>query len=428
MSQIGQLEQLNLSLVLQGIETHTKTGLLVVKQEGKWVELYFRDGRLMCVGPARPNSTLGDRLLQAGVISTTALQDTLAVVGDVQPGETRIALTLMDLGHISHEGLRAWATEEARGIIKVLFTWQSGEIYFEDGTQPPADRLLVALSPATLLPPTPTVAAQSQSQQDERSETPLQSTPEKREAKAPTQPAPLLSAAQLVTEPPPMVTSSPSPVPSFSMVNKFSDANAHALPSLSPAVRVSQPLPPMRIDTTFMRPEMVMIPLDLSALRERNPQLQITPEQWRVLTRVDGRTSLQAACQELGVPADLLCQVAGELIALGLVQVTISPSPINKFTPHLMAPGSNNAYPSQGYVSQTQQPQVTVTPTTDSLPPSFGSPVPFETMSQWGNGGNGATFVPGRGWVANSQPIQPVQPVAPPYATNGAYAPVGSGR
>ena len=107
MSHIGQLEQLNLPLVLQGIETYAKTGLLVVKKEGRWVELYFRDGRLMCIGPARPHSTLGDRLLQAGVISAKALQDTLTAVGDVQPGETRIALTLMDLGHMRHERLRA---------------------------------------------------------------------------------------------------------------------------------------------------------------------------------------------------------------------------------------------------------------------------------------------------------------------------------
>lgn len=426
MSCIGQLEQLNLPLVLQGIETYTKTGLLVFKQEGQWIELYFRDGRLMCVGPARPNSTLGDRLLQAGVISATALQDTLAAVGDVQPGETRIALTLMDLGHVSHEGLRAWATEEARGVIKVLLTWQSGEIFFEDGTQPPADRLLVALSPTTLLPPTPTIAASAQRQQDERNKAPLQSTQEKREAKAPAQPAPLLSATQLVTESPPIVTSSPSPVPSSSTVNMFSDAGAHPLPPLSVPVRVSQPLPPMRIDTSFMRPEMVLIPLDLSALRQRNPQLQITPEQWRVLTRVDGRTTLHAACQELGVPADLLCQVAGELIALGLVRVTIPPSPMNEFTSGLMTPGSNNSHPFQGYVPQAQRSSVNVTPTTDSLPPSSGSSVPFEAMSQWGNGGNGATFVPGHGWVANPQPVQPLQPTAPLYRANGAYGPVSS--
>jgi len=424
-SLIGQLEQLNLSLVLQGIETYAKTGLLIVKQEVQWVELYFRDGRLMCIGPVRPNSTLADRLLQAGVISPKALQDALLAVGVMQPSETRLALALMDLGYVSHEAIRAWATNEASRVIQALLTWQSGSIYFEDGTQSPADRLLVALSPAVLLPSTPTVAERVQHQQHERSEAPLQIKQEQCETIVPPQSAPLLSAAQFIMETPPSEASFPSPAPSFSSVNMFSGADAHALPHLSQPTRVSQPLPLMRIDTSFMRPEMVLKPLDLSALRERNPQLQITPDQWRVLTRVDGRTTLHAACQQLGMPADLLCRIAGELIALGLIHVALPQTYVNQLSPTSSGPvsnGSNNGYLAQGYVTNPQPSWVATTPTTDALPPSCGSPVPFETKSQWGNGGTGATFVPGHGWVANPQPMQPL------YATNGAYVPVGSGR
>src|SRR5438034_11547677 len=94
----------------------------------------------------------------------------------------------------------------------------------------------------------------------------------------------------------------------------FGDADAQNFPQLSPPMRISQPLPPLRIDTSYMRPEMVLIPLDLSALRQQGLHLPITPEQWFVLTRVDGRTTLQCACLELGMPADILCQVAGEQI------------------------------------------------------------------------------------------------------------------
>lgn len=427
MSLIGQLEQLNLSVVLQGIETYAKTGLLVVKQkqEVQWVELYFRDGRLMCIGPVRPNSTLGDRLLQAGVISPKALQDALIAIGVAQPSETRMALALMDLGHVSHEGLRAWAMNEASKVIQVLLTWQSGEIYFEDGALPPADCLLVALSPASLLPPIPAGAEMAQHQQRERSKALSQISQEQHEMIVPPQSAPLLNAAQFFMETPPSDASFPSPAPSFSSVNMFSNADAHALPPLSQPTRVSQPLPPMRIDTSFMRPEMVLKPLDLSALRARNPQLQITPDQWRVLTRVDGRTTLHAACQQLGMPADLLCRIAGELIALGLIHVAMPQTFVNQLSPTSSGPvsnGSNNGYLAQGYATNPQPSWIATTPTTDALPPSFGSPVPFETKSQWGNGGTGATFVPGHGWVANPQPMQPL------YTTNGAYVPAGSGR
>ena len=181
-----------------------------------------------------------------------------------------------------------------------------------------------------------------------------------------------------------------------------------------------------------MRPEMVLLPLDLSALRDRNPQLQITPEQWQLLTRVDGRTSLQAICQELVMPSHLVCQLAGELIALGLIQVSmaVQQKPMNEFAPvsrELITAGLGNGYVAPGYAANPVQPWDAIAPATEALPP-YGSPIRFETESQWGNGGNGATFVPGRGWIATPQPMQPLQPSGPLYSTHSVYAQVGERR
>ncbi len=286
----------------------------------------------MCIGPVRPDMTLRDRLLRAGVISSSALQDTSAALDIAQSGETRIALTLMDLGYISHEDLRAWAMKEASGVIQVLLTWPGGEIYFEDGMQPPADRLLVALSPCSLLPSTQSATTSANNTQDEAGEVRLQNRQPQNEllASVQAQSAGLLSASQLITEAPPIYASFPSPVSSVRTVNMFGDADAQNFPQLSPPMRISQPLPPLRIDTSYMRPEMVLIPLDLSALRQQGLHLPITPEQWFVLTRVDGRTTLQCACLELGMPADILCQVAGELIALGVIHVSIPMQQVSK--------------------------------------------------------------------------------------------------
>ena len=334
---------------------------------------------------------------------------------------------------MSHEDLRAWATNEASKVIQVILTWQSGEIYFEDGIQPPADRLLVALSPAALLPPTAVVAEAIQSQQYEQSNVSPQIEPELHETIEPPRSAPLLSAAQFITETPPLAASNPATTAtSFSALNMFSEANSHALPPLSQPIRVSQPQPPMRIDTSFMRPEMVLKPLDLSALRQRSPELQITPEQWLVLTRVNGRTTLQTACLELSMPATLLCQIAGELIALGLIHVALPQASISggfsRTSSELITTGSNNGYGTQGYAANPPASWVANPPVADALPSAFDAPVPFETTSQWGNGGTGATFVPGHGWVANPSPMQPLQAGAALYTANGAYIPVGSGR
>ncbi len=447
MSFIGRLEQLSLSLVLQGIETYAKTGLLVVQQDAHWVELYFRDGRLMCTGPVRPNASLADRLLQAGVISPQILQNTLMTIGLAQPGETRIALALMDLGYLSHESLRAWAAKEASGLIQILLTLQSGGLYFEDGMQPPADRLLVALTLATLLPG---VAATPTPMNTQPQHVRIEATPPVFQRPQPTHtsaPPTQMSASELIAGTPPVqmsasqsiaeapvspvsFTSSEAPTPAM---KPLGNTEAQPSTSLTPPQRVSVPLPSMRIDTSFMRPEMVLLPVDLSALRQQNPQLPITPEQWRILTRVDGQTTLLTMCRDLSMPSDYVCQLAGELIALGLVHVSMPGQnrAVNELSPvsqDMLTAGLGNGYVAPGYAASTAQPWMAVAPTTDTLSYSFSGSLPFETKSQWGNGGNGATFVPGQGWVATPQPMQPVQLDGPAHTTQNAFVYVGVRR
>jgi len=164
-----------------------------------------------------------------------------------------------------------------------------------------------------------------------------------------------------------------------------------------------------------MQPEMVLIPADLSAFREQNPQVQVTPDQWRLLTCADGQMTLKMACQMLSMPPDLLCQVAGELMAEHLLNVSLSEQtqmsknssvPRERVTSEL-----SNEYIATGYAAVTAMPSSG----TISVPDAqlqLSSSLPFETESQWGNGGNGATFIPGRGWITTPQPLQPLQSMA----------------
>jgi hypothetical protein len=427
------LEQLDLSSVLRRVETYSKTGLMVIRQEGQWVELYFRDGRLMCLGPVRTNATLGERLLKDGVISPVALKETLLVVGNAQQSETRMALTLMDLGYVSHEELRAWATYNAIEVLRALLSWKRGEVSFAEEATPPSDRLLVALSisallssivPVTPLPQPAPVIAKSRPTQDLSQSAPVHNVPD-----VPT----LVSTSDLLLsdfDDTPLTTVFSS-TDAFSAILTPNDTNNSAQnvagASIVQPVAVMNPKPPKRIDTSFMRPDMVLTPVDLSAARERTPQVQLTPDQWRLLTKVDGRTSLQAACMDLAMTPELICQVAGELIVEGLIQLSLSSqaqmselSPISK---ELVTSGINNGYVVPNYASA-----VSTLPNTDASP-QFTSSFPCETQSQWGNGGNGATFVPGRGWIASPQPLQPLPTSGPLAATySDIYAQVGDGR
>jgi hypothetical protein len=178
-------------------------------------------------------------------------------------------------------------------------------------------------------------------------------------------------------------------------------------------VPVTAPLASPRIDISFMRPDMVLVPTDLSGVREQNRQVQLTPEQWRIFTRADGRTTLQMASQLLVMSPEQVCQVAGELVALNLLLVVVPGQALPEGG--MLAQGMG-AFAAQGYAAPTL-----------SAPQGQGGLNYMETESQWGNGGNGATFMVGRGWgmPAQGQPEMPQnyapQGTFPAFAGDGRY-------
>ncbi len=395
MSFIGTLEQFSLSTILQKIEGEAKNGVLIIKQEAQWVELSFRLGQLMCIGPIRSNKTLGDRLLQAGVISQKALREVSSTPGASLQNETRTAITLIDLGYLNQDRLYVWAAQEASKVLQVLLSWTTGEIYIEEGIQPPPDRLLIALTVSSLVP-LQSLVPSSQSANASVSSMHLQ---EQSKLRADSSPIP---DALTLHDPSQFYDASASSSISNSM-NLFvtdlvrnTDALTSPAASISMPKRVTEPLTPKRINTVFMQPQMVLNPTDLSGLRDRNLCVQLTPEQWRLFTVADGKTTLQMACQQLVMSRELVCQVAGELVALSLVTVSLPVSGLTHdstpFPRDLTHAGFSNSYVVQARDGS-----------------DFFSPPPIETHSQWGNGGTGATFVLGNGWVVASSPSQSLQ-------------------
>ncbi len=446
MPRIGFIEKLNIASVLQRIEAFKKTGLLVVKQDVQWVEFYCREGRLLCVGPIRTDATLGERLLQDGVISARALQETMLDIGSAVPSETRIALTLMDLGYVKREELRAWAFEKNETILRLVLSWSTGEIFFEEDSAPPSERLLVSLSIATLLAAATTtrVAPQLTQVAVPQSTIPAQAANTHIQSSGPAMPqaTPIqFSASQLLSEttPAPFATPPVSPSSYISVSALLPSSNNAVItgPIMPPSPpRTPQPMPdvpkttlpsaPMRrIDTSFMRPDMVLVAGDLSSSPEQ--YVQITPAQWRLLTRVDGHTSLHDACTALNMSPEQVRSIAGELIAERIVHVvppfTNDTQELSPASREIERSGLGNGLITPGYAATSPTLWGSVLPTSD-LSPQFSPSL--ETQSQWGNGGNGAKFIPGQGWVASMQPLQPLQSNG--FSSSGIYASIGDTR
>lgn len=415
---IGSLDQFDLSIILQRIETYKKTGLLVVKQGERIVELSFRQGQLLCIGPVRPDISLSDRLLQAGVISREAYQEAVRALGAERYREVGSALTLIDLGHVNQQSLYSWALSEATRVIEALIAWTDGEIYFEENLPPPGERLLIALSISSMLPeqqteaPVQSAAAISSMSQVSAvaQQPPAASATRNSIANAPTMHGdePMLFDDEMTItafQPSLFATSRDIALDT----ERHTDALAKSMQGvLLPPRPVMTPVMPAQVNTSYMQPQMVLTPVDLSAYREQNPQITLTPDQWRLFTRADGQTTLQAAIQELGMSPDQVRQVAGELVALGIITLSLpgygfgdanEPLPVAR---NYVQPALNGMTP-PGYSPVPAQPW-------DGA--RFSLPYPIETQSQWGNGGNGATFLLGNGWVvapSNGQPSQPMR-------------------
>jgi hypothetical protein len=112
---LGNLQKIQLSQIIQKIETYEKTGLLTISQDEQKAALHFLRGRLMCISLLHENIPLERGIMGAGQFN-------------------------------------AWARQEAIEIVQNLLTWSVGEVYFDEGVQPESNRFPLALHITSLIP------------------------------------------------------------------------------------------------------------------------------------------------------------------------------------------------------------------------------------------------------------------------------------
>jgi hypothetical protein len=146
---IGMADQLQLPKLLQEFEAHRKTGVLIIVQENVREEVYIYQGQVIDVVAAHTSKPLVRRLVHSGLVSLNDLQQIPDNIGQVlrqsqgaeQYSDVQIAKILIQLGLINKEQLTTWARKETAEALAQLLAHALGEIYFEEGVQPPTDRL-----------------------------------------------------------------------------------------------------------------------------------------------------------------------------------------------------------------------------------------------------------------------------------------------
>src|SRR5262249_35454823 len=89
-------------------------------------------------------------------------------------------------------------------------------------------------------------------------------------------------------------------------------------PLVAQATRIARPQQPLR-ETLPLAPETV---LDFAEVDpESSASVEVTRDQWRLLTAVDGGTPLWSIAANLQAPESIVLRLAGELLASGVVVI-----------------------------------------------------------------------------------------------------------
>ena len=134
----GDLDQINLADIFQTLAISKMEGVLRVRNPLEQREVFFREGMVRCLVPARVEvRRLGQMLLQAGLIDTEQLRSALLTQKKVRKPLGKI---LVEEGVVTEEQIEAVANSQITEDLYNLFTWRHGSFEFYRG--PCSDPLL----------------------------------------------------------------------------------------------------------------------------------------------------------------------------------------------------------------------------------------------------------------------------------------------
>ncbi len=129
MSLAGRLEDLAISDIFQILSVGRKTGTFIVSGSRGVAMIVFKNGMVVRAETNDLEGSLGQNLLDAGLIKGTILK----MAGDVKkklPGKS-LADVLFDLGSVTQEALEKVTRKRIEKIIYRLLMWEDGDFQFE---------------------------------------------------------------------------------------------------------------------------------------------------------------------------------------------------------------------------------------------------------------------------------------------------------
>ncbi|MBK5275485.1 MAG: DUF4388 domain-containing protein [Desulfuromonadales bacterium] len=129
MSLVGNLEELGLGEILQIVGLSRKTGVLFLHCEGREGSIVFRQGQVVRATSSTFQESLGEVLIQKGVIDLAVLRKALAFQQEEGFRERLGTIFIKNFG-ISSEVVEDIIREQIEYVVFTLFSWQEGTFEF----------------------------------------------------------------------------------------------------------------------------------------------------------------------------------------------------------------------------------------------------------------------------------------------------------
>jgi CheY-like chemotaxis protein len=130
MSLVGNLEELSLGEILQIVSLSRKTGILSISSNGRDGSVFFRQGQVVRASSSVYVQSMGEVLIQKGIIEPDLLRNALAYQQEHGFRE-RLGIILVKNFGIIQDVIDDVVREQIENVVFSLFTWNVGTFRFE---------------------------------------------------------------------------------------------------------------------------------------------------------------------------------------------------------------------------------------------------------------------------------------------------------
>lgn len=133
----GSLKEFNISEIFQFLSFSHKTGVLKIVSE-ETGHIYFKNGEGYYATSTKYNKPLGQRMVEAGLISQEDLQAALESQKK-KSNEIRIGRVLLEMKLVNEKALEEFIKEQIWDAFLDILSWEKGEFEFDVGKVPPGE-------------------------------------------------------------------------------------------------------------------------------------------------------------------------------------------------------------------------------------------------------------------------------------------------